>query len=58
MSEENKTNALNWIPQLKSNDISINSANRIKPRLLTALRSTYMSTRKIILKEWYYTLEC
>ena len=38
MSEESKINALNWIPQLKSNDMSIDSTNRIKPRLSTALK--------------------
>ena len=35
---------LNWIPQVKSNNISIESTNRIKPRLLTTLKLRYIST--------------
>ena len=31
-------NVLNWIPQLKSNNNSIESTNRSKPRLLTTLK--------------------
>ena len=46
MSEENKMDVLNWIPQLKSNNISIESTNRIKPRLLTALKLEYISTNE------------
>ena len=39
-------NVLNWLPQVKSNNISIESANRIKPRLLTTLKSKYIPTKK------------
>ena len=46
MSEESKMDVLNWIPQVKSNNISIQSANRMKPRLLTTLKSKYISTKE------------
>ena len=39
-------NVLNWFPQVKSNKISIESANRIKPRLVTKLKLEYISTKK------------
>ena len=42
MSEENKMNVLHWIPQVRSNDISIEGTNRIKPSLLTALQVEYI----------------
>ena len=41
-------NVLNWIPQVKSNNMSIESTNRIKPRLLTALKLKYVSNFKIM----------
>ena len=48
----------NWIPQLESNNTSINSTNRMKTRLLTKLKLKYMyQQKKIILKEWCYSLE-
>ena len=37
---------LNWIPQVKSNNMSIESTNRIKPRLLTKLKQKYISTKE------------
>ena len=46
MSEENKMDALDWIPQVKSNEISLESTNRIKPRLLTTLKLKYISTKE------------
>ena len=39
-------NVLNSIPQVKSNNISIESTNRIKPRLLTELKLEYISTKE------------
>ena len=42
----NKMNVLIWIPQLKSNNMSIESTNRIKPKLLTALQLNYISTKQ------------
>ena len=39
-------NVLNWIPQVKSNNISIESTNIIKPRLLTTLELKYISTKE------------
>ena len=39
-------NVLNWTPQLKSNNISIASTNRIKPRLLTTLKLKYRSAKQ------------
>ena len=38
--------ALNWIPQMKSNDTSIQNTNRNKPRLLTTLKLKYISTKE------------
>ena len=35
-------NVLNWTPQVKSNNISIESTSRIKPRLLTKLKLIYI----------------
>ena len=58
MSEEETMNVLNWIPPAKSNNMSIESANRIKPRLLPALKSIYIyQQKKIFLTEPYYILE-
>ena len=60
MSEEATMNVLNWIPQVKSNNISIESTNRIKPKLLTKLKLIYIyiyQQKKIFLKGWCYTLE-
>ena len=37
---------LNWIPQVKSNNISIENANRMRPRLLTHLKLRYISTKE------------
>ena len=48
MSEEDKMNVFKWIPQLKSNNISIESTKQIKPKLLTALKLKRIS-------EWRYT---
>ena len=42
MSEDN----LNWIPQVKSNDISIEKTNRVKPTLSTKLSLKYISIKK------------
>ena len=53
MSEENKMEVLSWIPQVKSNNISIESTNRMKPRLLTTLKLDIYQQKKIILKEWW-----
>ena len=50
MSEEKTMNALNWIPQFKSNNISIESTNRIKPKLLTTLNLNMYQQKKTILK--------
>ena len=50
MSEEETMYVLNWIQQVKSNKISIESTNRIKPRLLTALKLKCMSTKEDSLK--------
>ena len=41
----------NWIPPVKSNNISIGNTKTIEPRLLTNLSLKYISTKKIILKE-------
>ena len=38
MSEEETMKVLKWIPQVKSNNISIESTYRIKTRVLTTLR--------------------
>ena len=59
MSEEETMNVLNWIPQVKSNNMSIESTHRIKPRLLTTLKLIYIYIKqmKISLKEWSYILE-
>ena len=46
MSEGITMDVLNWIPQLKSNNISIDSTNRIKPRLLTAVKFKCISTKE------------
>ena len=49
---------LTWIPQVQSY-ISIESTNRIKPRLLTALKSKCIyQQRKIIFKRmvWYFRI--
>ena len=35
-------NGLNWIPQIKTNNISIERTNRIKARLLTKLKLIYI----------------
>ena len=45
MSEE-AMQGLNWIPQVKSNNTSIESTNRIKTRLLTKLKLKYVSTKE------------
>ena len=50
MSEEETMNVLNWTPQVKSNNISIESTNRINPRVLTTLKLNYISTREDKLK--------
>ena len=42
---------LNWIPQVKSNNMSIESTNRIKPRLLTKLKLEDTSTKEDNLKK-------
>ena len=42
MSEDN----LNWIPQVKSNDTSIEKTNRLKPTLSTKLSLKYISIKK------------
>ena len=39
-------NVLNWIPQVKSNNISIESTSRLKPILLTALKLKSISTKE------------
>ena len=49
---------LNWIPQLKSNNMSMESTNRTKPRLLTTWKLKYISTKEDNLNECYYILEC
>ena len=38
MCEEETMNVLNWIPQVESNNISIESTNRTNARLLTTLK--------------------
>ena len=43
-------NVSNWIPQAKSNNISLESTNIIKPRLLTTLQLKYISTKEDNLK--------
>ena len=50
MSEKETMTVSNWIPQVKSNNISIQSTNRIKPRLLTTLKLKYISTKESNLK--------
>ena len=60
MSEENKMDVLDWIPQLKSNNISIESTNTIKPSLLTTLKVEYISTQEDAFKRmvlYFRTLE-
>ena len=42
---------LNWIPQLKSYHISIESTNKNKPILLTTLKLKYISTKEDNLKK-------
>ena len=37
---------LNWIPQIKSNNTSIENTNRIKTILLTKLKLKYISTKE------------
>ena len=54
MSEEETMDVLNWIPQLKSNNISMESTNIIKPRLLTILRLKYISTREANFKRMVF----
>ena len=39
-------NVLNWIPQVKSNYISLEITNIIKPRLLTTLKLKYISRKE------------
>ena len=39
-------NVLNWIPQVKSNNISIESTDRMKPRLLATLKLKCISTKE------------
>ena len=39
-------NALDWIPQSKSNNISMENTTRIKPTLLTILELRYISTKE------------
>ena len=46
MIEEETMNILNWIPQVNSNNISIENTDRIKPRLLTILKLKYISTKE------------
>ena len=46
MSEDEAMNVLNWIPQVKPKNMSIESTNRIKPRLLTTLKSKCISTKE------------
>ena len=46
MREEDRMDGLNWMPQVKPNNISIESTNRIKPRLLTTSKSKYRSTKE------------
>ena len=57
MSEENKMYVLIWIPQLESNNMSIESTSRIKPKLLTTLKLKCISTKQDNLKRMVYTLE-
>ena len=45
---------LNWIPQLKSNNISIESTHRMKTRLLTKLKPNYISTREANFKRMVF----
>ena len=46
MSGKETMYVLNWIPQVKSHDISIESTNRIKSKLLTTLKLKYISTKE------------
>ena len=46
MSDEETVNVLNWIPQVRSNNISMESANIMKPRLSRKLKLKYMSTKE------------
>ena len=44
--EEEQMNVLSWIPQVKPNNISVESTNRIKPILLTPLKLRYISRKE------------
>ena len=46
MSEEETMDAFNWITQVKSNNMSIESTNRIEPRLLAILKLRCRSTKE------------
>ena len=46
MIEEETMDILNWIPQVNSNNISIESTDRIKPILLTILKLNCISTKE------------
>ena len=46
MSDEETVNVLNWIPQVRSNNMSFESASRIKPRLLRQQKLKCISTKE------------
>ena len=46
MSGEETMIVLNWVPQVKLKNNSIESTNRIKPRLLTTLELISISTKE------------